>query len=265
MPCSRIIYNDGMENNYPILQYDPSVEAIIEPYGPSIEGGTPGKVVLCFFQDILSKFYSEGLLHIVAYLGSEIGKNPIYEMIHQGQRLLVVHPGVGAPLAAAFMDELISIGAHQFVVCGGCVVINREIAAGHLVIVTEAVRDEGTSYHYLSPGREVAATLRVSSQIEKVVQRHHLPYLLGKSWTTDGFYRETAARRERRVEEGCSVVEMEGAAFFAVAKFRGVECGMLLYGGDLVVPEGWDGREWHKRADDRELLLWLAVETVLEL
>jgi hypothetical protein len=58
---------------------------------------------------------------------------------------------------------------------------------------------------------------------------------------------------------------MEAAAFFAVAKFREVVLGQLVYGGDLVVPDGWDGREWHKRTDDRRLMFDLAVKAVLQL
>jgi purine-nucleoside phosphorylase len=93
-----------------------------------------------------------------------------------------------------------------------------------------------------------------------VLQRHAIDYRLGKSWTTDGFYRETIQRRARRMAEGCEVVEMEASAFFAVAQFRGVEFGQVVYGGDLVHPEGWDLRGWHKREDDRHLMFWLAVE-----
>jgi uridine phosphorylase len=90
-----------------------------------------------------------------------------------------------------------------------------------------------------------------------------LAYNLGKSWTTDAPYRETPARRERRWTEGCSVVDMEAAAFFAVAQFRGVQFGQVVYGGDLVVPEGWDERGWTKRRAEREMLFWLAVDGVL--
>ncbi|MFN7035493.1 MAG: purine-nucleoside phosphorylase, partial [Bellilinea sp.] len=90
-------------------------------------------------------------------------------------------------------------------------------------------------------------------------------YSLAKTWTTDGIYRETVARRAKRLAEGCQVVEMEAAAFFAVAQFRGVTFGQLVYGGDLVVPEGWDSRHWHKRADDRERIFWLAVQACLRL
>jgi uridine phosphorylase len=65
------------------------------------------------------------------------------------------------------------------------------------------------------------------------------------------------------MEEGCDVVEMEAAAFFAVARFREVVLGQVVYGGDLVIPDGWDGRNWHQRGEDRRLMLDMAVRAAL--
>ncbi len=58
---------------------------------------------------------------------------------------------------------------------------------------------------------------------------------------------------------------MEAAAFFAVAEFRGVSFGQLLYGGDDVGSEVWDHRGWQQCASVREQLFWLAAEACLEL
>ncbi len=80
---------------------------------------------------------------------SEIGRNPIYEIDHDGRRLVVMHPGVGAPLAAGFLEELIARGCRTFVACGGAGVLVPDVALGHVIVPTSAVRDEGTSYHYL--------------------------------------------------------------------------------------------------------------------
>ena len=111
--------------------------------------------------------------------------------------------------------------------------------------------------HYLAPSREVEAPAEVEA-LESVLKRHGLAYFRTKTWTTDGIYRETPAKAARYLEEGCLTVEMEAAAFFAVAKFRKVKFGQLLYGGDAVIEEGWDGRDWHRRKDIRRNLFWLA-------
>lgn len=253
-----------MQDN-PILEFDPERTAILEPDGLPVGEPLPERCVLTFFQEVIDQLVGQGDLHPIAELKSEIGPNPIYLYPFNGTSLLVVHPGVGAPLAAGFLEEIIALGVTKFIVCGGCGVLDPEIAAGHPVVITSAVRDEGTSYHYLPPSREVSSSPEAVAALEDVLKDHGLEYLRGKSWTTDAIYRETRGRRNRRVAEGCCVVEMEAAALFAVAQFRGVTLGQVVYGGDLVVPEGWDSRSWHRRATDRELLFQLAVEACARL
>ncbi|HEY9075613.1 MAG TPA: nucleoside phosphorylase [Anaerolineaceae bacterium] len=245
--------------DYPILEYDSCSTAIVNPKLKQPDQPVPVFAVACFFNNLLHRLAAEGRLREVYVLGSEIGKHPVYELEEDGWKCLVFHPGVGAPLSAGLLDEMIALGMRGVIACGGCGVLQKDIAAGHVVVLSAAVRDEGTSYHYLPPAREVLASEQATAALEDACQEQQIPYLKGKTWTTDGLYRETAARRALRVQEGCLVVEMEAAAFFAVAQFRGVHFGQVVYGGDLVVPEGWDLREWHKRLDDRERLFWLAV------
>ena len=140
-----------------------------------------------------------------------------------------------------------------------------ELALGHVVVPTSAIRDEGTSYHYLPPGREVATNPDAVAAILATLEGHKVPYLTGKTWTTDGFYRETRAKVTRRVAEGCLTVEMEAAACLAVAEFRGVPFGQLLYAGDDLSGEHWDERGWVRHASGREMLFRLAAESVLRL
>lgn len=254
-----------MQAPYPILEFDPAPTAILNPR-PAREGETlPERGVLCFFADVLRDLTASGKLTEIGCLYSEIGRNPIYGLEWEGQRMFVFHPGVGAPLAAAFLEEAIGLGGRKFVACGGCGVLDKEFVAGHALVVTSAVRDEGTSYHYLPPSREVQASPEASAALEAVLGRSGVPYRLGKAWTTDAIYRETEDKRALRMAEGCEVVEMEAASFFAVAQFRGVTFGQVVYGGDLVIPEGWDKRDWMDRADVRQALFWLAVEAVAEL
>jgi len=144
-------------------------------------------------------------------------------------------------------------------------VLDKTIAVGHLLVPVAAIRDEGTSYHYLPPSREVAQNPRALAAIETIMQRHNLDYVLTKTWTTDAIYRETPEKVNRYLTEGCLAVEMEAAAFFAVAEFRGVDFGQILYGGDAVIPGEWDGRTWTSRSDIRRNLFWLAAEAAFAL
>ncbi len=254
-----------MKHKYPILEFDPTLKSIIEPAQilPAID--IAEHCVLCFFQDVISDLKIAGRLQQVFELGSERGPNPVYELLIDGQRLALMHPGVGAPVSAAFMDELIALGCRKFIACGGCGVLDDKIGLGQVVVPVSAVRDEGTSYHYLPPAREVSTSDKAVAAIRTTLEGHHVPYLLGKTWTTDGFYRETADKLALRRSEGCQTVEMETAAFCAVAQFRGVTFGQILYGGDNLTGDNWDRRNWQNQTSTREKLFWLAAESCLQL
>jgi uridine phosphorylase len=252
-------------HDFPILEHDPSPDAMIEPSRVLSPIDIPRHCVLCFFQDVIAGLRERGLLRVVYTLGSEMGPNPVYELAVEGHRLALMHPGVGAPLAGGFTDELIALGCQAFIACGGAGVLAPDLVVGHVVLPVSAVRDEGTSYHYLPPSREVAPSPEAVTAIEATLRRHGIPYVTGKTWTTDGFYRETAARVARRRDEGCLTVEMEAAALFAVGRFRGVTAGQLLYCGDDLSGAEWDGREWRDRSSIRERLFWLAAEACLML
>lgn len=101
--------------------------------------------------------------------------------------------------------------------------------------------------------------------IESVLERPQIDYLRTKTWTTDAIYRETAEKSATYQEAGCLAVEMEAAAFFSVAKFREVIFGQILYGGDAVIPSGWDRRVWDSREEIRRNLFWLAAESVFKM
>ena len=142
---------------------------------------------------------------------------------------------------------------------GGAGVLDRETVLGHVIIPDSAVRDEGTSYHYLQPGREARPTGRALDAILATLAAKGIPYTLGKTWTSDAFFRETPGKVKLRKEEGCVAVEMEAAALFAVAAFRQVELAQILYAADIVCAQaGWDHRNWQK-AVCREDILRLAA------
>lgn len=255
-----------MNYDYPILEFDPDTEAMIDPKKliEPVEG-MPEHGVICFFQDVIDHMREDGLLKEIAAAKSEMGLHPVYELQHGGGSVALFHPGVGAPLAVGLVEEVIAYGCRKFVACGGAGVLDSDIAVGHLLVPVSALRDEGTSYHYLAPSREVSASPEAVEAIETILKKGNVAYLLTKTWTTDAFYRETPEKVARRRAEGCSTVEMEAAALFAVAQFRGVQMGQILYGGDDLGGDYWDSRDWTDRWDVREQLVWLAAEACLAL
>jgi uridine phosphorylase len=250
---------------YPILEFDPAPEALIEPSRLIKPRDVPEHCVICFFQEVIEKAVTEQ--HAIVAVDSrwEDGPHPIYEITHNGQRLAFFHPAVGGALAAGLLEEAIAYGCRKFIVCGGCGVLEKDIAVGHLIVVSGAVRDEGVSYHYLPPGREVQAHPAGVAALEATLCQREVPYRVGKTWTTDAPYRETPAKIAARRSEGCLTVEMEAASLMVVAQFREVTLGQVLYGGDDLSGGEWDHRGWQSRRDVRENLFWLAAEACFRL
>jgi len=254
-----------MQREYPILEFDASTAAIIEPANLIEPADAPEHGVICFFREVVDKLSQDGKTRTIFEDDWEDGAHTFYELEVDGQRLALFHPGVGAPVAASMLEAAIVLGCEKFIACGGAGVLDREIAVGHIIVPSAALRDEGVSYHYLPPAREVAASPEGVAAIERTLQRHGVDYVVSKTWTTDAPYRETRDKVRLRRAEGCLAVEMEAAGFFAVAQFRGVTFAQMLYGGDDVSGDEWDHRGWSKQISVREKLFWLAAEACLSL
>jgi uridine phosphorylase len=249
-----------MKSKYPILEFDNSKHAVIEPKKAIKNLDVPVHCVLCFSYDLIEKLNNDGKLKHLTDLHSCMGLHPVYEINLNNKRIALFHPGIGASLVAGLFEEIIAMGMSKIIACGGAGVLDKNIAVGHLIIPISAVRDEGTSYHYIEPSRNIEPSKEAIDALEKTLNAHNCKYLLSKTWTTDAFYRETKQKVELRKSEGCLTVEMECSALCAVAKFRGVIFAQLLYGGDDVSCEEWDPRKTTDRLSIYENALWLAIE-----
>ena len=248
---------------YPILEFDPAPEAFIEPSRIIRARDLPEHCVICFFWEVIEKVIAEYGAKVAVEHQWEDGLHKIYEIRYQDRRLAFFHPGVGAPAASGLLEEAIAFGCRKFIACGGCGVLERGIAVGHLIVVSGAIRDEGVSYHYLPASREVAANPIGVNALMHILDERGIPYTVGKTWTTDAPYRETLNKIQMRRSEGCLTVEMESAAMIAVAQFRNVVFGQALYGGDDLSGMEWDNRHWQSRNDIRESLFWLCADACL--
>ena len=249
----------------PLLEFDPSPTAVIEPRLAVGQIDLPEAVVICFFRDAIERLRVEAGAVEIGWLASEMGRVPVYRIDVQGTPVAIAQGGVGAPLAAGWLEELIACGARRVVVAGGAGALVPGLTLGHVVVPTWAVRDEGTSHHYLPASRAVEPTAEAVDAIVPTLERRGVPYVAGATWTTDALYCETRGKIERRVAEGCLTVEMEAAALFAVARFRGIELGQVLYAGDDLSGDVWDPRGWVHHVTGRDLLLRLACEAAVEI
>jgi uridine phosphorylase len=249
-----------MMQRIPILDFDDDRPAMLEPTSliPRNEA-MPEHCVICFFHDVMDHMLGAGLISEIACLKSEIGRHPVFLVKDTDPKVALLHPGVGAPLAAALLEETIALGGRKFIACGGAGTLDSHVL-GKLIVPTSAIRDEGTSYHYLPPGEEVGPTPAALQAIEQTLNAAGVPFEKTKTWTTDAVYRETRGKVALRKESGCGCVEMEAAALFAVALFRGVELAQILYAGDDLGGDSWDSRNWDDQWAAREKLLQLGIK-----
>jgi len=254
-----------IHDQIPLAEFDPDRKGIIEPSEHiAAESPTP-YCVLAIYTAVIEKLEQESKLKPTRPFRAIEGFYQIYLLEHEGQQLVVVNPGIGAPLAAGVLDEMIAFGCRKFVACGSAGVLDSTLDRGHVIIPVKALRDEGSSFHYLPPSRFVDADKEVVRKLEAVLQKNNVPYTTGITWTTDAIYRETRGKVAKRRAEGCIAVEMECAAFLATAKFRNVKLGQYLEAYDDVSGETWDKRHVDDRLALQEKLFWLSVQACLTL
>ena len=252
-----------IKNDLPILEYDPDKTAVLMPEHDNITVRLPEKVIFAFLGDEIDKFALSRGAEIAAHFESATKAYPVYVFEEKGQKICLAQAPVGAPAAVQFMEWLISYGARKIISAGSCGVLEK-YEENVFLVPYKALREEGTSYHYLPPSRFVDVSDRARQAIEETLQAHKLPYREVITWSTDGFFRETKAKVARRKEEGCSVVEMECSALAACAQMRGIEWGQILYTADsLHDVENYDERNWGE--DSRAYALELCLETLLRL
>lgn len=251
-------------HDYPVCEYDTSREPMIHP-ADFLEKCLPEKCVITFFRKELNQFVKEHNLPIIGSLRSEVLDIPIFEYRGEKEHLCITMPFCTAPGAASTIEELHAMGCSKFVVCGGAGALVKGSQVGEIIIPTSAVRDEGTSYHYVEPSREIPCNKAALETAIAILTEMGVPFTTGKTWTTDAMYRETPDRIERRRSEGCVTVEMEAAAFFAVSNYYDIPLIQLLYAGDDVSGSTWDSRNWNTRKSVRANLIHCAVELIKQL
>lgn len=205
---------------------------------------------LCIFspailKELLEKYPSRE----VAFCGSVKGPQPIYAVDIGEKTVGAFSLSVGSAIAGTEIIDINRVaGAEKFIVFGSAGALNSSAIAGRLVIPTAAYRDEGFSYHYAPPSDYI--DLPDNEFTASVFRELGVPYVMGKTWTTDAFYRETRSKKEKRVEEGCLTVDMEMAGLAAACSFHGFKLYSFLQAGDVLDGEEYDISGLHEANHD---------------
>lgn len=252
-----------IKHEIPLLEYDDSPLSVIMPDHEKLSLRLPEKAVFAFLGSTIDRYAAQTGAQRAAEFVSITKKYPVYIIHYNGEDICLCQAPVGAAAAAQIMDWLIGYGVRIIISSGSCGTLT-DLPENTFMLPTKALRDEGTSYHYLPPSRYVELNSAVLASMRKTLERLGLSYAECTTWSTDGFFRETKEKVAYRKSEGCSVVEMECAALASCAQLRKVKFGQLLFTADsLANVDAYHERDWGK--DSLEKALMLSLELVSDL
>lgn len=235
-------------NEIPILEFDTDPTAVIMPTHDGLNLKLPKKAVYPFLGEHVDQYAQAHHAVQVGEFRSATKVYPIYVLNYMGEEVCLCQAPVGAAASAQIMDWLMGYGVEK-ILTGGCCGALRNFDENTFLVPYKALRDEGTSYHYMKPSRFVEMNREAMKAIEKTLTEHGLEYREVMTWTTDGFYRETREKVAYRMREGCEVVEMECAALAACASFRNAVWGCILFTADTLADvENYDERGWGEKS-----------------
>ena len=157
----------------------------------------------------------------------------------EGRPVTVAAPALGSPYAVMVLEKLIALEARMVLALGWCGSLTPQVRVGHLVLPDGAVSTEGTSPHYLGGSPNPGPDMALLNMLKERLPPTGLPWRRGPIWTTDAYYRETVGQVQHFQQQGILAVEMEMAALFAVARFRGISLAGLLVVSDELFELSW--------------------------
>ncbi len=133
----------------------------------------------------------------------------------------IIGRAVGAAFSVLLAEQLFASGCRFLISLSSAGQVVDLGPPPYFVVIERALRDEGTSYHYLPPTRFAEADKPLLARVFPALFDTGVPLHLGASWTTDAPFRETEAKVARRRAEGLLTVEMEAAGLYAFAAAKG--------------------------------------------
>jgi len=156
-----------------------------------------------------------------------------------GVKVSVTSTGIGCPSAAIALEELVRVGADTFIRVGTSGAIQPGTKSDELAIITGAIRDEGTSLHYMPAEFPAVANLEIVQALRRAAQGSKTPFRLGITQSKDSYYGEVEPERsgvpDRLLKRwkaweigGAICSEMESSTLFVVASILGVRAGGIM-------------------------------------
>lgn len=186
-----------------------------------------------------------------------------------GEKVSVTSTGIGGPSTAIAVEELIAVGADTFIRVGTSGGMQPEQVPGELAICLAAIRDEGTSMHYMPPEFPAVADITVTMALKEAAMKLGVPYRVGITQSKDSFYGQHEPERmpiaDRLLQRwkawkmgGAICSEMEAATLFILGNIY-----RKRTGGIMLVAANQENNDPHVGVvEDLDNLIAVAIEAV---
>lgn len=232
------------------------VEAVREQRGKG-NGAIPPLGVLEFDGDLTDKLIARG----------EVRRCTDWPCFHtemwlwpKGEpRCGIVARTIGGPYTVLIAEQMAVCGMKAVVGLASAGRIGRSLPLPGIVVADEAVRDEGTSLHYLPAAETVSGNERLAEALTIAMEPIGLPVRQGLVWTTDAPYRETRSQIDYWASRGVLAVEMQAASLFAFGQARNIATGLVAHVTNGI---DHDGEPFHKGPDDADAAILAAIARI---
>jgi len=246
--------------------FDITTEEILKPSNIAEKViGFPEIVIVTFSERVLNVILNNNQSEVISSMSAGF-EHLIYKTVYCGKEVAFYMTSIGGPTTVGLLEEVLVKGGKKILLFGSCGSLDSSITDGHIVVPTHAYRDEGTSYHYVSSIEGEFIEVKTAKRTCEILNELNIPFISGKTWTTDAVCRETRRNMELRKNAGCITVEMECASVMALAQYRNADIYQFLFTADNLDCAQWESRLLGNMPDDfRERYARIAFEIAVRL
>lgn len=150
------------------------------------------------------------------------------DVFHVDDSICITTLPIGAPATVAACEEMIACGAKTFLVIGAAGSLQPDLPIGSVVVPTRAIREEGTSHHYVPADVPATGSPELLEALRDAAARAGLEPRTGLHWTSDALYREHKERIDAYRQAGVLSIDMEISALYILRQHRGVGCAAIV-------------------------------------
>lgn len=239
------------------LESDFTPQALIEAVRTKrglVSVAVPEVCILEFDGDITDHLLESGA--VSSWRNWACFHTPMFALAVDGKPCGIVPRAIGGSYAVLVAEQLLASGARVIVGLTSAGRVSPKLQIPSLVVATAAIRDEGTSFHYLPASRSVAAPPKPIAPLASELKRLGLPVYQGTVWTTDAPYRETRQQLDHYGDEGVLAVEMQAASLFALAQVRHAHIAVVAHVSNATDHEG---EPFNRGSEDEGVEIIIAI------